>query len=507
MESYSMAIKGKTELKTEVGKNKLQKQLLIDMIDSYIDVTALDETVFGIDVESYPGSWLGQKLINALADASDGDVLDCRKSSVNQIHERVIVDKSVTILLPYGEITCYPAAGTDIFDIRADGVTISGEGRAEDINNLVGTYISMGNGRYHFYSRGNSLLTISDLSCKGYKSSSEPRDEVKVFNGNGGIYIEKQNPGTTEADNNVNCIILNNLFVHGTYAHGIYVDTPILSLFRNIRIGETTGHGFFCWGGTSSTWQNCYVSSADYAGFCIYQHTYGSMLGCSSEYAGIGYWLRSSNSVTLNGCGVEYATNRGGTVYSLGLETTDSGSNPVPIPDISTDYPDIFRGSSYVVTGGNGILFNTIRSSNPSQPHPIAGTSTNSRHILIKGSAEGVTFWNPTLGMSVGETYSGRFDVEVAKLALETPTGITLQYNPANGTVTPAIPDYITSDDSAGSSTYILSETNDLLVQDGAIIYSSFFMSNLKQGIDQLTAGAALNELWVDNNNFVRIGV
>ena len=57
MESYSMAIKSKTELKTEVGKNKLQKQLLIDMIDSFLIID--ENTKSGID-QSAAGALAGE---------------------------------------------------------------------------------------------------------------------------------------------------------------------------------------------------------------------------------------------------------------------------------------------------------------------------------------------------------------------------------------------------------------------------------------------------------------
>jgi hypothetical protein len=202
---------------------------------------------------------------------------------------------------------------------------------------------------YHIKSKGHKNIEIKNITFIGSKTSigHQYNNASYDLDGVGGIYIEKRNPGTTEAGNTCNNIRIENILVTGTKAHGIYIDTPILSSIKNVRLSDCGGHGIFVNGGTSILLENTYVSSSNLAGFCLFQATYVSLNNCVAESGSIGFWIRSSFNVTLTSPGIESTKNQGSNpwrnsqpitgVYGLNLSTTKLDGSTLQISDVNPD--------------------------------------------------------------------------------------------------------------------------------------------------------------------------
>ena len=233
------------------------------------------------------------------------------------------------------------------------------------------------------------------------------------IDGVGGIYIEKAKPEITEGGNTCNNIRIENVLIAGSKSHGIYIDTPILSSIKNVRLSDCGGNGVFINGGTSILFENTYVSSSDMAGFCIYGSSYVSLNNCVAENGGIGFWIRSSFNVTMMSPGVEATKNHGANPwrysqpitgkYGLNISTLSSdGQTVVPISDVNSDASSYFRGYGILISGGKSINIFTPYVKSISQPATNAGypngaeNTSNVKYINVMGDARAVFISNPS---------------------------------------------------------------------------------------------------------------
>lgn len=296
--------------------------------------------------------------------------------------ERFIVDFPVNIRL--GNVTV-TMEDTLFFDIRSNNVKIQGVNRQTDrtVNDSNATVLvlegvsNLSTEGYHIYSRGNKNCQYRDMVLRGKQTSSgrQCNNASYPIDGTGGIYIEKGNPGTTSSGNTINATILDNLLIDGTKAHAIYLDTPILSMIRDVRISYAGGHGVFISGGTSTTLESVYVASARYAGFCLQGITYCTVFNSVAENCGCGWWLRSVFNTSLFSPGVETTYNYGlnpwagayrvSKRYGLAVDTTAADGTPVRITDVPDDSwamgsrsihaRSLFCGYAFVITGGRNV--------------------------------------------------------------------------------------------------------------------------------------------------------
>ena len=195
---------------------------------------------------------------------------------------------------------------------------------------------------------------------------------------------------------------MENLLISGTKAHGIYIDTPILSTIKNVRLSDIGGHGVFINAGTSLAFENVYMASANMAGFCIYGATYVSLNNCVAENCSIGFWLRSSFNVTMMSPGVEETFTAGTNpwrnsqpitkAYGFNLSTTAPNGEVVHITDVNSDASGYFIGYGILITGGRNInvfspYIKDIAKSKVYEAY-TGGTSIskNARYILVTGN-------------------------------------------------------------------------------------------------------------------------
>lgn len=451
-----------------IDPNKLDKTgalenyvLMIGDGQAYWGVPRLTSATYIVPTGSFDTA-----LRNAINNAVAGDVLDFTGWTgthyINSDNGTVNIAKPLTLL--FGNITIkFKSKGrtSHMFYITSSSVRIIGYGRSSNVNDLSGATklvmeIANGytNGGYHIKSWSASALHFESFDLLGVRSNYNENEGT--FTGAGGIFLEKPNPDTTASGNNINNLVINNLYIQGTVAHGIYVDTPIISRITNVRVSQAGKHGIYIRGGTSIVMDAVYVSSAHLAGICLQGVSYSSIVASASENAGVGYWLRSCSAVTLFGSGAENCLNKGSgdSIFGSGYNNSRIlNYNGNIIDDCSADYRDIFRGTSYVISGGRNILLNGPYSINASLIGEAGTTSTLSAHFRIMGNARYIQILSPRCSMSSGNTFAGRFDVRIEAVGADAPRDCTIDFNPyEDGSVVPQagkpyVTEFNTSDD------------------------------------------------------------
>jgi hypothetical protein len=437
-----------------IDPNKLDKTgalenyvLMIGDGQAYWGVPRLTSATYIVPTGSFDTA-----LRNAINNAVAGDVLDFTGWTgthfIDSTNGTVNINKPLTLL--FGTVTIkFRARGrtSHMFYITSSSVRIIGYGRSPNVNDLSGPTkfvmeIDTGftNGGYHIKTWKASALRFDGFDLIGVRSNY---NEVEgTFTGAGGIFIEKENPDQVSSGNNVNNLIINNVYIQGTVAHGIYVDTPIISRITNVRVSQAGRHGIFIKGGTSIVIDATYVSSAHLAGFCLYGVSYSSIIASAAENAGVGYWIRSCSAVNLFGSGAENCINKGSGNQVFGTGLNNSGIlnyNGTVIDDCSADYRDIFRGTSYIISGGRNILLNGPYSINASLVGEAGTTSVLSAHFRIMSNARYIQILSPRCAMSTGNTFAGRFDLRIENVGTDYPRDCTIDFNPyVDGSVVPA---------------------------------------------------------------------
>lgn len=462
-------------------------QGIVDKVDELVDgmagAVAAVETVEGANfgggvvyAERY-GDDLEVALNAAIAASVEEGraftTIDCTRFTGEwTFRETVVVNWPVTIRLGNCHIVSH---GENVFDIRSNNVRIEGLNRSTDRTDTTGnatvivcTHVSgEPNEGYHIYSRGRKNCQYRNLYLKGTRTTlgRQCRNGSWPINGCGGIYIEKGNPGTTAAGNTCNATVIENVLMDGSKAHGIYIDTPILSMIRNCRLSNIAGHGVFVNGGTTVTLENVYVASARLAGVCLYLVTYCAVINSVVEYAGVGWWLRSCANVSVFSPGVEHTINNGknpwsksyGTTqnekkgYGFGLTTLNEAGQEVRINDVpdeayylrgvSTAVCNMFVGIGYLVTGGRNIdiysPYVTGIGFDPEGGDDVVQAAL--RYFIVTGNARAVNVSN--VGFSGGSSGEAAHKEAVrSAIAYEMEIGsevdgIDVSFNPTNSTL------------------------------------------------------------------------
>lgn len=389
----------------------------------------------------------------------------------------IVIDKPVTIQFGNCHII---SNGENVFEIKCNNVRIEGVNRSTDrtmtdVPNMTvieldqsGLDVSVWNDGckgYHIFSHGNKNCQYRNMFLKGRRTTlGRQCDNLNYpINGWGGIHIEPSVPCTTISGNTVNATIIENLLIDGTKAHGIYMDTPILSLIRNCRLSDIAGHGVFINGGTTLTLESVYVASCQLAGFCIMGATYCAVINSVAEYCGIGWWIRASFSISIFSPGVEHSVYSGYNLwentktatskYGFNIVTYDDNGNPYRINDVPNDslsiggrnvhYKDMFIGIAYLVTGGRNVdiysPYVTGIGFDPGNDESKEVVRPHHRYMAILGNARAVNISN--VGFSAGassenahKTLFGqgmKYEIEISAAA----NGVDLSFNPNNSTL------------------------------------------------------------------------
>jgi hypothetical protein len=439
-------------------------------------------------LSNYAGADFGAKLQNAINSVPTGSVIDCYMESGSQtISSTITINKPVTILLGRVTIRANVGANTNVFELKSNNISIIGKGRASKSTEPGQTRILMTNSGqgYHINSTNSgsfvsasNVTRIQDLDLSGVQSS------IYTTTGSGGIFMAEPDPFVPGGGNALNQIIIEGVFIEKSKAHAITLLGLILTSINNTRISQAGGHGIYIDSVSTSTLiSNTYVSSANLAAYCLNGSSYSNIINCGAEGAGIGYWIRSCNNVTLIGCGAESNFTRvTSSVNNLGIQVScSSPPGTVTLNDIGSDFKTIFKGHSYVITNGENISLISPLSALPGQTVTnVVSGSTSTRHILIKGTTSNSVIQSPRFS---GD-YSGSYDIGIETLGADAPRDIEIVFNPIqDGTIRLKSTTnylagvYITSSNTTANSTIISDQGTNTLVRAGNKIYSSYILA------------------------------
>lgn len=459
---------------------------------------------------SYPERYsksLYQGLIESIKAAASTDgftTIDCTAFTGNHVFpDTVTINCPVTIL--FGNVTI-TTQGKNFFNVESNNVKIIGCSRHTDrISTDDGNATTLimtkeysvtqeSSTGYHIYSRGNKNCQYKNMTLKGVRSNIEDQvgNDTYPITGCGGIYIEKANPGTTEGGNTVNATTLENLLIDGTKAAGIYMDTPILSAIRNVRVSYAGGHGIYISGGTSVVLESVYVASANYAGLCLHGITYCTVLNSVAEKCGCGWWIRSCTNVSLFSPGVEDTSyiknnpwNNAQPItkrYGKGLSTTSQSGTEVNINDVPNESWSIgtitlpaynlFIGYGIVISGGKYIniyspYVKSIASSSTGNGS-LDDFKTKLAYMLVMGNARGIYITNFGAKENSGVSNLSRGIRREIGIS-STVDGIELSYNP-NDTTLENYSSVVGSDWT--QTVCIYNECENALIHNGNVFYT-----------------------------------
>jgi len=354
---------------------------------------------FGPGAAVVSNSTFVSKLKNAVATAVNGTVIDCTGYTGSiTMTQNITVTRSVTILLGNITLTFTASGNLNMFNVQAPNVKFIGVSRSNTTNSgETATKFVMPAGRgYHIYAANPTSavttsangLTIENIDFQGVKSTYTSLSGTVnyTYSGAGGIVIAEGNPN--QAGSNISNILIKNVHVDSAKHHGIMIYGAITSRLVQCRVRNTAGHGYYITGSSTSVHlDTCYALSTDLAGFCLEGATYSALTTCAADNCSVGYWLRSSRGINLTSCGAEvFIINSNILPNNLGL-TLQSTGGAVAINDIGSDNINFFKGTSYLITGGES---NSLISCYSKDPGNRAGQTTyaNSRtsHITLAGS-------------------------------------------------------------------------------------------------------------------------
>lgn len=464
-------------------------------------------------VEKYNSESLYDALVAALADNENQyTVFDCTNfQGTAEFPNTLYITKPCTILFGDITITLNPQNVSDInfFEIQSSNVQIIGYHRATDkleLNRKNQTVLVMGSNcvsnlsekGYHIYSKGNKNLRFEFLTLNGVQTTlgRQCDNSVKPINGCGGIHLDKPNPVVTFGGNTCNNIIINQLLINGTKAHGIYISTPILATITNTRLSEIAGHGVFLNGATSTTLMNVYVASAQLAGVCFYECTYCGIINCVAEISSIGFLMRSSFNISLFNPGCEetfmpsnrpwsasYPTSN---VYGFNIkcsgytynEETEQYDIPttIRIPDVNDYLADKFVGTPFMIVGGRGISLYTPYATNICRSNSTALYSVERTALcVVSGNARKI-FINNLQGAkkdAEAEKWSLLYhDIRIESNGNDSPNGVELIYDVENPLITGTFESYITPYLNERAPIYISATSQNVVVRNGGTYYT-----------------------------------
>lgn len=307
------------------------------------------------------------KLQNAVNNAAAGTVIDCT-SYTGRINFRAPINITKSVTLLFGNITLgYTGpSNTNMFNVYAPNVKIKGvrnTGTGNSDLSVTRFLMTTQGAGYHIFVGATAEMAESqnwvsrygfelhDIELKGIASIIEVDDdeESSVYSrtGAGGLHIIKGSPfSSTEY---IDDVVLSNVLVDGTRNHGILMLGARSSTLKNCTVLNAGGHGFVMDSGKSNMIESCRAESCKLAGFYIKEEQYTSLEGCLTKLSGLGYFLRSTKSVTLSSCGAENNIDRGMQPYNY--DVTVKVPMTFTIDDVGPLHQYAFDGSSYLVYG------------------------------------------------------------------------------------------------------------------------------------------------------------
>jgi hypothetical protein len=257
-----------------------------------------------------------------------------------------------------------------------------------------------------------SGLVLENIDFEGLRSTYTSVSNVATYTsaGAGGILISEGNP--EQPGSNVANISLKNIHVNSAKHHGIMIYGAITSRLEKCRVRNTGGHGYYITGSSTSVHlDTCYALSTNLAGFCLHGISYSVLTACAADNCSLGYWLRSTKGVTLTSCGAEASViNTNVLPYNLGITLWNSDGTTI-ISDIGSDNIGFFKGTNFLITGGEGNVLTACYSKDPGNR---AGQTTyahaKTSHFTVAGPARTNKISAPVIAGTAPVKYLFRFN-------------------------------------------------------------------------------------------------
>lgn len=215
------------------------------------------------------------------------------------------------------------------YDMTPELVAKDGSILLRSYVNIVGlgfpTLTSTNEDYLHFYGVDTHSFQMKNLHIVGPGMDAA---------GGGGMVINRS------ALANIENILFENVLIEDVANDALFINTPILSTFYNVKALKVSGHGFNMYGGTSTNFFSCYAITTTKAGFYFDTMTYCALDGCASEVTGCSYQMHTSRNISLSGCGSEHPLNRSVDFPGYAFRIESGGENIVLSACYSTTSED-----------------------------------------------------------------------------------------------------------------------------------------------------------------------
>lgn len=163
----------------------------------------------------------------------------------------------------------------------------------------------------HIEGRDCNFVTIKDMCFDG----------LSIKSTNGGVNFDKIN------NTNIVGINMENIIIQ--HCTGLSVNSPVASIFNNVRVENNNGNGFKLYGsGSSITMNSCYAINCTQVGYELVQVSNSNLNSCIVELCGIGFNLtQNCNNVSLISCAAKDSAHagivaKGGSSTIIGYQET-----------------------------------------------------------------------------------------------------------------------------------------------------------------------------------------
>lgn len=125
---------------------------------------------------------------------------------------------------------------------------------------------------------------------------------------------------------------------HSASAHALYLNTPIISSFRNVKIIYNAGIGLQLFDPVSCNVDDCYILTNFAANLLIQQGYATSVRGCAFEACGIHAILQDCYGVTLTSCDSEQPSHQAPTAPSAAPTLAAASGGSIPVASYSVGF-------------------------------------------------------------------------------------------------------------------------------------------------------------------------
>lgn len=304
------------------------------------------------------------KLNNAIFELAPGSVIDCT-SYVGRIDikKTIVINKSLTFLL--GNCYLNYSGDGDMIQIKAPNVKLYGVSRSTEKSTDAGSTtlrFAYNNKGYHIYCGETDQLTnertlwssfsgleIKNIDFIGFNSAIIEDEGYPIYTtrGSGGLMILASSV-FTKCDY-IKDVIVENVTINGCKHYALFMMNASNARVANVTINSGPIHGIYMLQCKQSTLDTCNIQSLKLSGIFIDRSDNINITSCKVNECGLGYWIKASKSCTLDSC-----LSKNGIV-----RPTQPYDNDVNLPgiltfrvdDIGTPYINIFKGTSYLISG------------------------------------------------------------------------------------------------------------------------------------------------------------